>query len=284
LAKLIEYDVTGVEESAGGTGVKVKPGVRPCRIVRAQERTEKRDGSAANDIELALDFGSEFDWVFTYVGLGEASDWKLAELVRAVGLKDKGKLDLEKHVKGKVIRCKVNHGMYGEEYSPNAGRFMKAQPGDEDLIGEGVSEISSNDDAPVAEAEAGVLRWREGQPDPENPDEVVASYEDWTDEDLEGEVGDRELTVAGGRGKKRDKLIAALRADDADEENAGPTEAEIADADDYDTWELDALKKEWDDRQMGDLPAIKGRGASDRMKAAIIEELRKDDVENPFTS
>lgn len=292
MAKVIEYDVTDVEESSGGTGVKIKPGVHPARIVRANHRTEKKNGEPANDIELALDVGEQYDWVFTYVGLSDASDWKLAELVRAVGLKDKGKLDLDKHVKDKVIRVKINSGTYEGEYSPDAGRLMKAQPGDEDIIGQQVSEISSNGDGPVGDEPAasgkeypnGYEPWREGEEDDEGA--TIGSYDDWSDGDLEGEVNDRGLTIPGGRGSKKNKYIAALRADDSEALNE-PEEAEAsatddAPADDYDEWDLDKLKQEWTDRNMGDLPAIRGRGAADRMKTAIIEELRKDDVENPF--
>src|SRR5881392_807045 len=103
MAKLVEYDVTKVEEAQGGTGVKVRPGVRVARIERCQRREEKRDGTPANDIEVALNFGEEFDCGFTYIGLSEAADWKLAEFIRALGLKEKGKLDPDKMV-GKFIR------------------------------------------------------------------------------------------------------------------------------------------------------------------------------------
>lgn len=61
MAKLIEYDVSNVEESSGGTGVKVRPGVRVCRIMKVTQRTEKRDGTPANDLEVALSFGDEYD-------------------------------------------------------------------------------------------------------------------------------------------------------------------------------------------------------------------------------
>jgi hypothetical protein len=286
LAKLIEYDVTDVEESQGGTGVKIKPGVHPARIVRATHRTQRKDGQPANDIEIALDVGAEYDWLFTYVGLNPESEWKLAELVRAVGLKEKGKIDPEKHLKDKVIRVKVNPDTYGDQPTVSAGRLMKAQPGDEDKIGESVSELSSQETGPEDEP-AATTEYPAGpdfEPSREG-EEGVGSYDDWDEADLSAEAEDRGLTLPGGRGSKKNKAIQALRDEDAEASgaNAGEPEASANGVpDDYDEWDLDRLKQEWEERQMGDLPAIKGRGAADRMKAALIDEIRKDDVENPF--
>src|SRR5215831_7684704 len=295
MAKLIEYDVSGVEESSGGgTGVKVRPGVHVAKIERCTERTEKRDGSPANDIEVALNFGEEFDWGFTYIGLSQAADWKLAEFIRALGLKDKGKLDPDKMV-GKFIRVKVNSGTYEGEYSPDMGRLMKIQKGDIEAWESGngtASEFSQSAAAgPDTDEEGGDEPeassdsfYREGQPDPEDPNETVGSYDEWPDEDLEAEVNDRGLTLPGGRGSKKNKMMAALRADDEAQgtAEAGEDEAEAEGEDDYDEWDLDQLKAEWAERELGDLPAIRGRNADARLQAKLIEELRDDDKANPF--
>jgi hypothetical protein len=294
MAKLIPYDVTGVETRAGGTGVKVKPGVRVAKIEICEQRDKKNDGSAANDIRVALNFGSEYDWGFTYIGLSEASDWKLAEFVRAVGMKEKGRLDPEKQI-GKFIRVKVNSDTYEGEYSPSMGRLMPPQPGDEEAWESGngsASELSNNgaedegpDDEGEPEGEAEGF-YREGQPDPDDPNEVVGSYDDWPDEDLAAEAEDRELTVPGGRGSKRTKLITALRDDDAaaGEEggNGEEGEAESGEEDDYESWDLDQLKTEWAERELGELPKVRGRNAETRLKGQLIEGLREDDETNPF--
>lgn len=281
MAKLIEYDVEGEDESGGGTGVKVKPGVHVARIARCTFRDKKKDGSPANDLEVALDVGAEYDWVFTYVGLSEASKWKMAELVRAMGLKEKGKIDPDKLV-GKILRVKINSGSWDGEYSPDAGKLFMAQDGDEDLIGQGVSETSINaaqgpDVNDDISDPASFEPSRETDPD-------IGSYDNWADEDLAAEAEDRNLTLPGGRGSKRDKAIKALRDDDNSSADAGePEDAGTATGDDdYDEWELDNLKQEWEDRQLGDLPNLRGKNAAERVKTAIIEELRKDDVENPF--
>lgn len=295
MAKLIEYDVSGVEESSGGgTGVKVRPGVHVAKIERCTERTEKRDGSPANDIEVALNFGEEFDWGFTYIGLSQAADWKLAEFIRALGLKDKGKLDPDKMV-GKYLRVKVNSGTYEGEYSPDMGRLMKIQKGDIEAWQSGngtASEFSQSAAAgPDTDEEAGDEPeasgdsfYREGQPDPEDPNETVGAYDDWPDEDLEAEVNDRGLTLPGGRGSKKNKMMAALRADDEAQgtAEAGEDEAEAEGEDDYDEWDLDQLKAEWAERELGDLPVIRGRNSEARLQAKLIEELRDDDKANPF--
>jgi hypothetical protein len=304
VAKLIDYDVTGVEESGGGTGVKVKPGLRVARIAICEQREKKANGQPANDIRVALDFGPEYDWGFTYIGLGPESDWKLKEFIRACQLKDKGKLDPAKQV-GKVIRCKVNTGEYNGEYSPDIGKLFPAQPGDE--VGS-ASEVSqqagpdADEGEPDAEADASgektydnpdFVPFREGLPDPTNEDETVGSYDDWPDADLEAEVADRGLTLPGGRGSKKQKMIDALRAEDqevlGDESEAQEqSETAVAEAaaeggDDYDDWDVDRLKQEAEERQL-DVPAIRGSNAEARLKAKLIELLRADDGGDAFTA
>jgi hypothetical protein len=299
LAKLVNYDNTGVEESSGGTGVKVKPGVKIARIAKCTLRDQNKAGDPANDLELALDVGEEYDWVFSYIGLSDAAKWKMAEFTRALGLKESGKFDPDKMV-GKFLRVKINPDTYDGAYSPRAGRFMKAQPGDEEAFEEGansVSEMSNNGDGgpeaepeDAAEPEAGIGKDADGDPVYENPDfvasregeEDVGSYDDWADEDLVAECEDRGLTLPGGRGSKRNKAIKALRDEDAEVSGASEGDEEPEAGDDYDDWELDALKAEWESREMGDLPSIRGRNAETRLKKSIVEALREDDETNPF--
>lgn len=298
MARLIEYDVTGVEESSGGTGVKVKPGVRVCRLMKVTKRDEKRDGTPANDLEIALSFGDEFDWIFEYIGLDPSSDWKLAEFVRALGLGEKGKINPDKLSKDKpLLRAKVNPGEYGGNYRPEIGRLMKAQPGDE--MGESISAASQNGtgggaeepdaDEPVAEA-AEATTYKEGFSPSREDDPEVGSYDDWEDADLIAECEDRGLTLPGGRGNKRDKAISALRAEDVeasgiDNDNDAAEPEATAAGDDYDDWDLPALVKEYEDRGFDEpTPAFKGRNAEQRTRTAIIEAIRADDAENPFES
>lgn len=295
MAKLIEYDVTDVEESSGGTGVKARPAVYVAKIMKCKHRTEKRDGTPANDLEVALNVGDEYDWVFTYIGLDKASDWKMKEFVKAVGLKDKGKLDPDKMV-DKIIRVKLNSGEYNGEYRPEAGRLMAPMKGDEfgstvaASAGTAANPEAAEDVAEAAEADDGFIASREVDADG-NIDEEVGSYDDWEDGDLEAEVSDRGLTLPGGRGKKRDKCIAALRSDDeafydsetAVAEGEGEAEEPSDDEDDYDSWEIADLVKEYEERGFDDpVPTFRGRNADGRQKTAVIEALRADDNADPF--
>lgn len=288
MARLIDYDVTGVEESGGGTGVKVPTGLRVARIALCEQREVKANGQPANDIRVGLDMGAEYDWLFTYIGLGPESDWKLAEFIRACQLKEKGKLDPTKQV-GKVIRVKVNHGEYNGEYAPDAGKLMPSQDGDE--VG-GLSQTAASNGSSNAietdDEEAEDTGYPDGFVPSREDDPEVGSYDDWADEDLEAEVNDRGATIPGGRGNKRDKLIKALReednavADAADEEETEGDGDGDGEGDDYESWEIDALKKEWEDRNLGDMPRMRGSGAAERLKNTIIEALREDDEANPF--
>jgi hypothetical protein len=97
-------------------------------------------------------------------------------------------------------------------------------------------------------------------------------YDDWPVEDLEGEVSDRGLTAPGGRGKKEDKLMAALRADD---EAAGGGVSQTAAADDYDEQDLEDLTDTLRQRQL-EIP--KGRVTKEK----VIEILRGDDAGEAF--
>ena len=268
----VTYDNTGVEESSGGgTGVKAPPNVYVARIERVNKRDKKKDGSAVNDLEVVLNVGDEYDWVWSYVGLDKASDWKLAEFTRALGLKEKGAFDTDA-LKDKLIRVKINPGSYNGEYSPNAGRFMALQDGDvfegSEASDDGDGDAPDDDDAPAATGD--FTPSREADPD-------VGSYDDWDEADLIGEVEDRGLTMPGGRGNKKDKAIKALRADDesAEEEPEASSENGDAPSDDYDEWPLEDLIAEAKDRNI-ELP--RGRKTADK----LIEILREDDSKEPF--
>jgi hypothetical protein len=89
----IKYNVKGVERG-GGNYVQPTPGLYEMEIKEANHR----DADGKNDIELVLEItknNEEFagSRVWTYVGLGEASQWKLAELTDALGLPESGTLD-----------------------------------------------------------------------------------------------------------------------------------------------------------------------------------------------
>lgn len=302
MASIVEYDVTNVEESEYGDGTEEpKPGIYPARIIRAERRTEKSDGKPANDIKVLMSLGGDYRLKASYIGLGDESDWKLKEFIRALDLKEKGKLDLEK-LGGKMIRVKINPDTWENEYQGKVGRLMKGQPDDE-LPKPGASSngagpaASANDDEPEAGPQGTVGSGyppTDEFPDGYEPvredenDDNVGSYDDWSDEDVEAEFKDRALTAPGGRGKKRDKMITALRADDANpiepegEADAEPTTS--GEEDDYETWSVEELEKEFADRNL-DLPSKpRGSNAATRYATALVEALRADDAADPFES
>ena len=290
MAKLIPYDVTGVEDGGGGTGVKAPLGLYVAEITLCHFRDKNAQGGPANDIRVGLNVGAEYDWLFTYIGLGESSDWKLKQFTRAVGLKDKGNIDTDKLLK-KKLRVKVDPDTYGGEYAPRAGNLFPLAPGDGD-VGR-VSELSGSDDngsGPAAEAETKEGTGTEGFVPSRESDPDVGSYDDWEDDDLTAEAEDRGVTIPGGRGNKRDKVIAALRADDAEPpaeaeaDTSGASDNGAGGDDDYENWSLEELKGEWEERQMGDVPSVRGRNAEARTITAMAEALHEDDNANPFNA
>lgn len=288
----VTYNNEGIEEGGGGGSVQPKPGVYVAKIVRAEVRTEKSDGSPANDLHLVFDIGSNYVWLHSYVGLGAGSEWKLAELTRALGLREKGSFDSDT-LKGKIIKIKVNPDTYEGNYQGKAGRFMKANKSDKILPHEDdpVAGGSDADDADDTDTDADTGDEREfwdgaSREIDENgePDEEVGSYDDWSDEDLEAEVNDRgcDDLMPGGRGKKRDKHIKALRAEDelfyaGDDQGDDSDDDGEEPEDDYDNMSLEDLIAEAKSREIT-LP--RGR----KTEQQVIDLLREDDGTDPFES
>lgn len=240
-AQGIPYDVTGVESRSGE---HAKPDTYTVEIVEAEQRTEKNDGSPANDIRVRLDFvDDDYMPLYTYIGLSGASGWKMKELVKAVGLPEKGNLVPDKLI-GKKIRVKVVADQYEGNYTARAGTLLPLKGGD-DAADEGDAE----------------------------------DYEDWSLDELQAEAEERGVEIKGR--KTEAKYRDALLADDeeqgegeADEEEP-EAEAEPEYTDDYDDWETNELKEELADRKI-DLP--KGR----LTKSKIVAILREDDGKDPF--
>ena len=271
MARLISYDISHVEEGVGGGSEEPQPAIYPAEIRICRQRETKADGNPANDIEVAFSLGGDYSWVWTYVGLGPESDWKLAEFIRALDLPAKSKrgFDPDKMV-GKMVRLKINPDQYDGVYRARVGRIMKALPGDE------LAEEVESENGTSVEAEAEEETETEGySPVREDADDDdIGSYDDWGDDDLESEVQDRGLTVPGGRGKKRDKWIKVLRADD---EESGEEAEETDQSDEYDDWTTDELEGEIENREL-ELPAKpRGKNAQVRFKAKLVEVLREDD-------
>jgi hypothetical protein len=254
----VKYDNSDVDTGGGGTGVPVPTGVRSGHIVQVLDRRD--DGK--NDLQVIVNFGDDWDWVYSYLNFGEASRWKFREWTDAMGLKPKGQFDPEK-LSGKAISAKITHEMYEGEPRARIRRWLK--PGDEEEEEEAETEDEEEEEEEEEVASA------DGE----------TNYDEWTVEDLIEEINERELEVPTGR-KTAAKLSTVLYDDDASKGNGTVEEAEEAVSDDYDEWPANELKDEAEERGL-DLPdLVKGRGAAAKNKKSLIALLREDDKEEPF--
>lgn len=257
----ITYDVSGVEDSGGGTGVQAPPALYEATIGLCEHRTEKVDGSPVNDLRVAFNVGEEYDWVFYYVQLDGTAGWKLKQFVEALGLPPKGGIDPEVLV-GKKLRVKINPGSYGGEYRAQVNRVMPL---------DGTS--ASKDPGPDVDDDDDVVEPGDFVPAREG-DEGVDSYDDWPAEDVFAEIDDRGLEAPKGRGAAKIKRgIEILREDDAAQDDDADDDDADAD-DDYDDWTLEELIDEAKKRGLK-----MGRGK--KTEDAVIALLREDDG-SPF--
>ena len=127
----LKYNVKGVER--GGRAV-VKPGLYTGKIIEVEEGVSK----AGNDqltVHLQIQTKGEFKGVKlrTWIGLAEASAWKLAELVDAIGAKENGTLDqLIKKAKGSVIEFRVEADTYNDQPTSRVGSLFPLDSGDDE--------------------------------------------------------------------------------------------------------------------------------------------------------
>ena len=266
MAKVIEYDVSEVEAGQAGGAGEPPLGIQDAEIMICRARDEKRDGSPANDIEVAFKINDDDDlrWLYEYVGLGEGSDWKLREFTDALGLPPKGKIDPQKLI-GKKIKVNIKQGQYEGAPRAEVGRMLKSDATVEDDAGP--------QDDPAADIDPDFTPSIEGVGD-------TASYDEWDADDVKGEFEDRKLTVSGR--KTQAAMIAALREDDAEPEAEAEADASGAadgftptredDDNKYDDWDADEVTAEASDRG---LTLGGGRGNA---KAKAIKALREDDT------
>lgn len=275
----IKYNVKGVDR--GGTFEQPQPGLYEMEIKEANPRLT--DGK--NDIELVLEItknntafvGSR---VWSYVSLGEASQWKLAELTDALGLPEQGDLDTAK-LTGKKMKVKVNGDSWNNEYRARAGRFAP-------LEAEGTeADLGDDPDASVEAAVDGerneggdaehIVTERNGVELSTDPD----YYDDWSEQDAIDEIENQGLEL-GRKKKNKANVIAAiielLQSEASGDPNQDAVEAEADGEDNYDDTEA------WDDKAIA--AEFKKRGLTvegklNRTKA--IEAMRADDAnDDPF--
>jgi len=295
----IKYDNSDVE--AGGAGEQPQPGVYSGKVVSVTDRRPEK-----NDLEVVVDIGPDYARLWSYINFGESSKWKFREFTDALDLPPKGAFDPKK-LEGKPVNIKVSPDEFQGEYKGRVKTWLKPGEGDEpEGAGEGEDYSDWSLDDLVAEIEARELDMPSGrkteaklitvleeddeanagdepEDDPEEPEaETTDDYDEWSADDLKEEIEKRELGGNISGRKTNQKMIDALRADDAgpngDEPDAEPDEPE----DDYDEWPENELEDELKDRKI-DLPKKPGgRGGPAKYKTALIEALREDDAEEPF--
>lgn len=276
----IKYNVKGVDRSERNYE-QPQPGLYTMEIKEANHR----DKDGKNDIELILEITEDNELyvgsrVWSYVGLGDASQWKLAELTDALDLPETGTLDTTKLV-GKKMKVKVNSDSWNNEYRARAGRFAPLEGGD-------VPEASADDDpdaagggsdggdpdaaATAASDDGDIVVERNDVELSSNPD----YYADWSDGDVFEEVDNQKISL-GRKKKSRANVIAALTQLVIDE-NSPDGEAEVepeADGDTYDDTD------EWSDAAIA--AEVKKRGLEvkgKRNRTTFIAALREADSSN----
>lgn len=267
----IKYNVKGVDR--GGTFEQPKPGLYEMEITEATHR----DSDGKNDIELVLEITKNNDnfvgsKLWSYVSLGEASQWKLGEFTDALGLPEEGTIETSK-LKGKKMKVKVNGDTYNEEYRARVGRFAP-------LVAEATDD-EPGDDPDADDPDAGTagefvtvtLKDVELSNDPDY-------YDDWSEEDTLEEIDNQGLKL-GKKKKTKANVVAALIELVNEQAGAGTPDADGAgdDADNYDdeeAWSDKDLAAEYKKRG---LETIEGK----KNRAKVIAALRADDADDdPF--
>jgi hypothetical protein len=257
----IRYDVSDVES---GGGEQAPPKIYKAKILTAEHRTEKTDGTkieGKGDFHLTVSVGDGYAPLHSYIGLYDATAWKLREFTDALGLPAKGSLDAKKLV-NKECRVQVVKDEYDGAYKARLKTWLKAKD-DED---EADDESDEEDEEPEAEEE---------DEDEVEEDEEAEEEEDEEPEEEEADdpLADLDRNELKAYIKENELDIKVLRSMSDDDLRAAIVDAE---GDDYDDWSLGDLKEEFNKR---DLTLKKGAKAT---KANLIAALRADDNEEPF--
>lgn len=294
----IKYDVTGVE-SKGDRPVP-KPGVYRCKIISCVDaKPENKDRRLEVQYEI-LEGDSKGYRLYDYIVFSEASEWKLAQFIRACGLPDKGALDPDKLVGVAInVRTRVeNSEQYGTSAKPASLMPLDGDDDDDEDLSED-EEDTDVDDGDEEESED-EDEDDESEDDDESEEDEEDEDEDWTEDELKEldtaalkeeafNATDDEDNPGFGLDKKKflkkkgdkkvlDKpkvikaILEAQEAKQADDE--ADDEDEKAEAEDYSKWSEKKLKAELKERE------IKLKGAYSKSKA--VKALKADDEEDPF--
>lgn len=256
----IRYDVSEVE----GGGEQPKPDIYKAEITEVEHRTERADGTKIDgkgDLHVVLNVGSDYARLHTYVGMYDATAWKLAEFVRALGLNEKGSINTSKLV-GQKLRVQVVKDEYEGAYKARVKTFLQLKDDEDEDEEEAddedeVEEEESDEEDEADEEEEDEEEEDEDEEEPEDEDPLA----EMTRAELKKYIKEKELEV---------KVTTKMSDDDIRDK------IRDADGDDYDDWSLGELKEQLEQRG---LELAKGKKAT---KANLIAALRADDSEEPF--
>lgn len=287
----IKYDVSEAESRRS-----LQPGPYLAVIDQMTDRTPDKK----NDIEVVLEVkAGEFkgNKIWTYLNLGEASQWKLREFTDAVGLKPKGVLDTDRLVRNKTeVGIIVTADSYNGEYRGRVNKFispddLEADDDSEDLDDEDLSD-EDEDEVPAPKGKRGKAAAAKAvtgddddeEDDDDDEDEDEEDYASLTLKELRALIDERDIEATAAQRKSKPKLIELLEEDDGeadddedededepDEDDEGEdddTDDDDDDEDDYSEWSIEELKEELESR------GLRTAGK----KPSLIARLEKDDT------
>jgi hypothetical protein len=257
----IRYDVSDVES---GAGEQAPPKIYKAKITAVEHRTEKSDGTkieGKGDFHVTVSVGDGFAPLHSYIGLYDATAWKLREFTDALGLPAKGSLDPKKLV-GKECRVQVTKDEYDGAYKARLKTWLKAKDDEADEEDEDEEETDEEEVDEEEETEEDEPEEEEEEVEEEEEPEAEADPLDEMDRaELKKHIKSEGLEIKVTTKMSDDDIREAIRAEDTD---------------DYDEWPVGDLKEEFGKR---DLSLKKGAKAT---KANYIAALRADDNEEPF--
>lgn len=274
----IKYNVKGVERG-NRDFEQPKPGLYTMEILEANLRDKKKDGTEVNDVELVLEVtedNTDFvgSRVWGYIAFDGTADWKVGELVDALGLPETGTIDTAL-LPGKKLKVRVMGDSWNNEYRARMGRLAPldgvATPATADADPDADAGPATDPDAAGGFNTVDV----EGEALSDDPD----YYNDWTDEDLAEVIPLMGETIATGRGARKKNVellvqVAKEEMEGGDGEGDAPAQADTYD--DESEWPLDALKEEVKKQNL----AIQGRPNREKLIAALREAAAKDPFED----
>lgn len=266
----VKYNVKGVDTS--GDFTPVKPGMYRAKI----EEINDWSGQFGAGMEVVLSVTSDSKgkkkdvegigsklWTYIYFD-HEPSAFRLAEFIKALGLKETGTLDTDKMV-GKEVQVRVKPDRNEEgDYRPRVGKLLA------------LAEDAGEEPDEPEEGE---------EPEEDDEDDEGVDLDELSRAELKKFIKENELDITVKKSMSDDDVRAAITEatseEDDDEEEPEDEEPEEEEDDDegvdLDTLDRSALKKFIKDNELS-VKVTKGM-SDDDIRAAIAEAAESDDDE-----